>query len=336
MTPKRPEATCLIAERRRSPFSSRVKREGSSPPSPVLDLAPMRFMAMASVSWASRDSDPRLIAPVLKRLTISLAGSTSSSGIGLSGEAELHEAAQRGGARGLVVGLLGEQVVGLLGVARDAGAARPAVAVAVARLGPHRVLEVGDRVRVPDVALAVAPPLQDTADGQHLALGARVGAEVAAQGLGGEDLQAHPADPAGGAGEVRVDELGLEPDGLEDLRAAVGLDGGDAHLGDRLEQALADGLDDPLLGLLALEVLGQQRAVGELVEGLEHQVGVDAGGAVADQRRHVVDVARLAGLDDQARCAGACRRGRGDGGRRRRPAATASPPARARGCGPRG
>ena len=39
----------------------------------------MRFMAMASVSCASLLIDPNDIAPVAKRLTISLAGSTSSS-----------------------------------------------------------------------------------------------------------------------------------------------------------------------------------------------------------------------------------------------------------------
>ena len=77
-TPKRPEATCLIAERRRSPFGSGVKRTGSSPPSPVFDLPPRRFIAIASVSCVSRLIEPSDIAPVTKRLTISLAGSTSS------------------------------------------------------------------------------------------------------------------------------------------------------------------------------------------------------------------------------------------------------------------
>jgi len=38
----------------------------------------MRFMAMASVSWASRLIEPSDMAPVLKRFTIWLAGSTSS------------------------------------------------------------------------------------------------------------------------------------------------------------------------------------------------------------------------------------------------------------------
>src|ERR1700731_4907163 len=70
VTPKRPEATCLIAERMESPFGSGLKRSDSSPPSPVFDLPPMRFMAMASVVWASREIDPNDMAPVAKRLTM--------------------------------------------------------------------------------------------------------------------------------------------------------------------------------------------------------------------------------------------------------------------------
>ena len=81
MTPKRPDATCLIALRRQSPFASGCSG-GSSPPSPVLVRPPMRFIAMASVSCASALIEPKDIAPVAKRLTIASTGSTSSSGIG--------------------------------------------------------------------------------------------------------------------------------------------------------------------------------------------------------------------------------------------------------------
>ena len=78
VTPKRPLATCLMALRLESPLGMGSKRRGSSPPSPVLDLPPMRFMAMASASWDSALMEPKLMAPVAKRLTISLSGSTSS------------------------------------------------------------------------------------------------------------------------------------------------------------------------------------------------------------------------------------------------------------------
>ena len=44
----------------------------------------MRFIATASVEWASREMEPKLIAPVAKRRTMAAAGSTSSSGTGAS------------------------------------------------------------------------------------------------------------------------------------------------------------------------------------------------------------------------------------------------------------
>jgi hypothetical protein len=37
----------------------------------VFDLPPIRFMAIASVVWASREIEPKDMAPVEKRLTIS-------------------------------------------------------------------------------------------------------------------------------------------------------------------------------------------------------------------------------------------------------------------------
>ncbi|CAM5668554.1 hypothetical protein SVIOM74S_04825 [Streptomyces violarus] len=58
------------------------RRSGSSPPSPVLDLPPSWFMAMARVSCASCEMEPYDMAPVENRLTISETGSTSSTGMG--------------------------------------------------------------------------------------------------------------------------------------------------------------------------------------------------------------------------------------------------------------
>ena len=45
----------------------------------------MRFMAIARVACASVEIEPKDIAPVAKRLTISLADSTSPSGMALAG-----------------------------------------------------------------------------------------------------------------------------------------------------------------------------------------------------------------------------------------------------------
>src|SRR5688500_7645032 len=58
VTPKRADATCLAADRLESPFGSGTYRDGSSPPSPLFDRPPMRFMAIANVSCASADNDP--------------------------------------------------------------------------------------------------------------------------------------------------------------------------------------------------------------------------------------------------------------------------------------
>jgi hypothetical protein len=55
---------------------------GSSPPSPELDLPPMRFMAMAMVSWVSRLMAPSDMPPVQKRDMMLAAGSTSSIEMG--------------------------------------------------------------------------------------------------------------------------------------------------------------------------------------------------------------------------------------------------------------
>ena len=53
------------------------------------------------------------------------------------------------------------------------------------------------------------------------------------------------------AGEVLLARtLDLQADGVEDLRAAVGLVGRDAHLGHDLQHALVDRLDVALLRLL--------------------------------------------------------------------------------------
>src|SRR5437667_8736927 len=66
-----------------SPLGSLSDLDGSSPPSPVFDLPPRRFMAMASVECDSIEMDPYDMAPEQKRRTISVHGSTWSMGTGL-------------------------------------------------------------------------------------------------------------------------------------------------------------------------------------------------------------------------------------------------------------
>ena len=165
MTPKRPEATCLIAERRESPFGSRTKRTGSSPPSPVLERPPIRFIAIASVSCASREIEPSDIAPVAKRLTISAAGSTSSIEISpLSGKRK------RSSPRN---------------VERRAASSFTACAYCLVRREAavaDGVLQERDRLRVPLVMLTVAAPGIEADDRKQLSFRAGVRTRVAGRG----------------------------------------------------------------------------------------------------------------------------------------------------------
>ncbi len=232
-TPKRPDATCLIFERRSSP-----KRTGSSPPSPVFERPPMRFIAIASVSCASRESEPSDIAPVEKRLTISDAGSTSSSGMPPS--------ARRGSAAGRVASS---------GAPTSAFTVGRVLLVRLRAAAAHGVLQQRDRLGVPLVVLAVAPPRVEPDDRQQLAAPRR---DTRARAVRARPRRARrrPMPPIrdGVPREVPVDQLVREPDRLEDLRAAVRGDGRDPHLRDRLQEALADRLHGPLLRLLRVEL----------------------------------------------------------------------------------
>ena len=112
----------------------------------MLLLPPIRFIAIARFSCASLLIEPNDIAPVLKRLTISLAGSTSSIGTGATVGLELQQAAQRRQIAAVVV----DQPRVLL--------EQPVVARA------HRVLQLRDGVRVVHVELAAPAPLVLAAD----------------------------------------------------------------------------------------------------------------------------------------------------------------------------
>ena len=150
------------------------------------------------------------------------------------------------------------------------------------------------------MVLTVATPGVEPDHGQERVRSARIGARVPGQHLARKLLGADPADARRGTGEVTVDELRRQADRLEDLCTAVGRDGRDAHLGERLQDPLADPLHGSLLRHLGGHPVGEQALIDELAERLEHQVRVDRRGAVADQRRDAVHAPRLAGLDDEA------------------------------------
>ncbi len=91
----------------------------------------------------------------------------------------------------------------------------------------------------------------------------------------------------------------MQADGLENLRAAVALDGGDAHLGDDLDHAFDRGLDVILAGVL-LRQADEQALANHVVERFKGDVRVDGAGPVTDEQGKVMDFARFAGFQNQA------------------------------------
>ncbi len=197
---------------------------------------------------------------------------------------ELHQAAQRAQAFGLVVDELG-----VLLERRVAAAA-------------SRVLELGDRERVEEVVLAIDAVLDVSACAELLVIDRPVGRirpVLAHLDFAGDHVDADAADAGRRPGEVLVDEVLIQPQRLEDLSAVVALNGADAHLGDYFDDALGDGLAVLLLG--HLPGAGDQAQADLVVDGLEGEVRVDGAGAVPKQEGKVMDFARLAGFEDEAR-----------------------------------
>ncbi len=126
----------------------------------------------------------------------------------------------------------------------------------------------------------------------------RIGLAVADQQLLGDPLQVDATDAGRGPGEVFVDDRLVQADRLADLRAAVALDGGDAHLGHGLDDPLDGGLDE-IFDACGVVQAGEQPLVDHVVDGLEGHVRINGGHAVAEQHGEVVHLARFARLQDQ-------------------------------------
>ena len=112
--------------------------------------------------------------------------------------------------------------------------------------------------------------------------------------------QADALHPADCVGEVLVHHVPVDAQALEDLGGLVGLDGGDAHFGGDLHDAVEDGavvVVDGRSGILIQHPQGHQ-----LLYALLGQIGVDGLGAVAQEGGEVVDVPGLGALQDHGDC----------------------------------
>ena len=117
--------------------------------------------------------------------------------------------------------------------------------------------------------------------------------------LARDRLDADTAEDARRTREVLVDEVLVKTDRLEGLSACIGAHGRDAHLGHDLEHALAEALDDVAHRRLGREARDHAGA-HEVLDSLHREVGVDGGGAEADEERDVVHLAHVSRLDDDA------------------------------------
>ncbi len=164
------------------------------------------------------------------------------------------------------------------------------------------VLELLHRARIEEVRLAVATPLvlAVIADAHPFA-----GCRAVSAGVQGErgpsDVFERDAPHARGeAGKVARQHLGVDADGLEELAADVARDGGDAHLGHHLDDALGQRLG-VLVSRLGRGLAGDLAVGDERVDALVGQVRTHRGGAEAEQQRHVMHFAHIAGLHDECR-----------------------------------
>ena len=180
MTPKRAEATCLMALFFESPFGMRLEAGRVLPALAGVGLAAdavhgdgqrlVRLLGDGAVAHGAG------LEPVQDRLHRLDLGERHRPGAGL----EVHEAAQRAEGPRLVVHQRGVLLVGLVAP------------------GPAGVLEPVDRLRVEEVVLAVGAVLVLAAGAERgVADGARrVGAVVALLHLAGHHVDAHAADAA--------------------------------------------------------------------------------------------------------------------------------------------
>ena len=163
------------------------------------------------------------------------------------------------------------------------------------------MLERADDLGIPLVVLTIAAPsilasiLQRRRRDAHV----RKRALMARQRLGRDHIHTDATDARRGVGEVAIDDRAVDAEALEDLRAAVRLDRGDAHARDGLAQPLDQCLDVEPLGALRVDGRGHQLASRDVCDRLEREVRVDRLSAVADQQREVHHLARFPRFNDQ-------------------------------------
>ena len=169
--------------------------------------------------------------------------------------------------------------------------------------GLHGTLQLGNGVRIVHMVFLITAAAQAMVAG-----GVQGGVCFQVQGVKGtavaEDhvfvdfLQPNAAYPGNGVGEVPVNHILPDADGLEDLCALVGLKHRDAHFGGNPADTVGHGGNIVLLGIVLVFV--QQTLFDHLVHALQRQVGVHCPGTVAQQQGKVVHISRICRFQNHA------------------------------------
>ncbi len=151
---------------------------------------------------------------------------------------------------------------------------------------PGRVLQQEDRLGGEQVQFAVAPVLVDAADVEptmHLRRRVlRIRGAVPQFHFAGEHVQTDTAETTHRPGEVLVDHLARETDGLENLCGGIRPDRRNAHLGHHLEHTLAERAQVVPYRDRRLDA-GEFALGDEVLDRLHRQVRVDRRGTASDQ-----------------------------------------------------
>ena len=117
------------------------------------------------------------------------------------------------------------------------------------------MLQSGDGVRCPHVIFTTQPEGIITAHVQVVTVdgGIAVSITVPAHGFVSDLWQADAFNGRCRTGKIFVNQRSIEANGIKDLRAAIGLVGGNAHFRHHLEQPLANGLDIALLDFVLIQ-----------------------------------------------------------------------------------
>ena len=203
-------------------------------------------------------------------------------GDGRVGEFELQLAAQSGHLCGLIIDQIGVLFVEL------------------ELIGARSLLQLVHRLGTEEVGFAILAPLVLPAGIQGAAITwiFGEGALVLPQRFPGDLVQANALDARIGPGEILVDNALIEPHGLKNLGAAIGLDGGDTHLGHHLDHALDHGFVVAGYGLFVGQ-LRQHAFANHVIEAFVDHVGIDGLDPVAQQQAKMMNLARFAGFEHQ-------------------------------------